>query len=305
MGDFADGDVAVRSPASTANLGPGLDSLGLCLAWHDEVRGRVVDAGLDISVSGEGADRVALDESHLMVSAMRTTFDRLGASPPGLRLRCVNRVPHGRGLGSSAAAIVSGIRLAEALVDGARLTDGEVLTLAAGLEGHPDNVAACLFGGLTVVWGSGGQDLQALRLEPHPDLRPVVFVSPYAVSTHSARQLLPQTVPHSDAVDNGARTALLVAALTQAPGCLLPATEDRLHQEYRRPAMPETLELVDTLRDAGVPAVVSGAGPSVLAVGTRDAPVDPVSWTPSGWCAKALAVSGSGAVVQFLEPDRE
>jgi homoserine kinase len=293
----------VRVPATSANLGPGYDTLGLALGLHDEVEARVTSPGLSLSVSGEGAVDVAdAGEKHLIVRAMRAAFDELGGGqPPGIELRCVNRIPHGRGLGSSAAAISAGILAARALA-GAPAGPDDALPLANALEGHPDNVAACLYGGLTIAWlpGAGGEVpgepasevsggpagdeasgaapggevsggsapgpvARAVRLTPLPGVRPVVLVAPAPVSTEVARGLLPDKVTHADAARNAGRAALLVAALTARPEALLDATEDLLHQDYRAPAMPATHDLVRRLRAIGVPAVVSGAGPSVLA----------------------------------------
>lgn len=264
MGRFT-GQVLVRVPATSANLGPGFDALGLALSLHDEIEVRVTTSGLDIEVSGEGGDDVAdAGEKHLVVRAMRAAFDELGAvQPAGLALRCVNRIPHGRGLGSSAAAIVAGVLAARALA-GASLAADEALLLANALEGHPDNVAPCLFGGLTIAWTTDA-GARAVRLETHPEVRPVAFIAPSPVSTELARGLLPASVPHADAAGNAGRAALLVAALTARPDTLLDATEDRLHQDYRAPAMPATHDLVRRLRAAGVPAMVSGAGPTALA----------------------------------------
>ena len=262
--------VLVRVPATSANLGPGFDTLGLALALHDEVEVRVTGDKLDIEVTGEGAAGIAgAGEKHLIVRALRVAFDDLDIpQPAGLLLRCANRIPHGRGLGSSAAAIVAGLLAARALA-GAPAGPAEVLPLASMLEGHPDNVAPCLYGGLTIAWttaGPGGLPrAQAVRLDPRPEVSLVAFVAPAPVSTKVARGLLPATVPHADAAANAGRAALLVAALTARPDALLDGTEDRLHQDYRASAMPHTHELVARLRAAGVPAVVSGAGPSVLA----------------------------------------
>jgi homoserine kinase len=262
--------VLVRVPATSANLGPGFDTLGLALALHDEVEVRVTGDKLDIEVTGEGAAGLAgAGEKHLIVRALRVAFDDLDLpQPAGLLLRCANRIPHGRGLGSSAAAIVAGLLAARALA-GAPVSPAEVLPLASMLEGHPDNVAPCLYGGLTIAWtttGPGGLPrAQAVRLDPRPEISLVAFVAPAPVSTKVARGLLPATVPHADAAANAGRAALLVAALTARPDALLDGTEDRLHQDYRASAMPHTHELVARLRAAGVPAVVSGAGPSVLA----------------------------------------
>jgi homoserine kinase len=274
--DWADGAVRVRVPATSANLGPGFDSLGLALSLHDEVEARICASGLSIEISGEGVGLSEAGEEHLVVQAMRAAFDLAGGQPPGIALRCVNQIPHGRGLGSSAAAIVSGILAARALSspgrrpgDGAgTLPDEAAFRLAASIERHPDNAAACLSGGLTIAWTAAGQP-HMIRLEPLASITPVVCVAPAPVRTDLARGLLPDTVPHRDAAANAGRSALLVAALTQPSGArldgaLFDATEDWLHQDYRASAMPETHDLVRRLRGAGFPAVVSGAGPSVL-----------------------------------------
>jgi homoserine kinase len=277
---WANNVVRVRVPATSANLGPGFDALGLALSLHDEVDAWVCESGLSIEISGEGADLAGAGEDHLVLRAMRAAFAVIGDQPPGIGLRCVNRIPHGRGLGSSAAAIVAGILAARALAepgppaaDGAgHLPEAALLGLATEIEGHPDNVAACLGGGLTIAWTAGGQP-RMVRLEPLSSIRPVVCVAPAPLSTEVARRLLPDLVPHQDAVANAGRSALLVAALTQLPagspegaGAMLAATRDWLHQDYRAVAMPETGVLVGRLRAAGIPAVVSGAGPSVLAL---------------------------------------
>ena len=261
--------VRVRVPATSANLGPGFDALGLALSLYDEVEAWACESGLSIEVSGEGADLAEAGEDHLIVRAMRAAFTVIGTHPPGLGLRCANRIPHGRGLGSSAAAIVAGILAARALAGpgAAKLPDDALLGLATGIEGHPDNVAACLVGGLTIAWSADGEPRMA-RLEPAASIRPVICVGPTPVRTEVARRLLPDLVPHREAAANAGRSALLIAALTQLPtepATLLAATRDWLHQDYRAEAMPETAALVGRLRAAGIPAVVSGAGPSVLA----------------------------------------
>jgi homoserine kinase len=298
MSDFVAGAVRVRVPATSANLGPGFDALGLALSLHDELSARVTDAGLAVDVHGEGGELVARDESHLVVRAMRRTFTVLSAEPPGLALECHNRIPHGRGLGSSAAAIVAGILLARALVpDGTtRLPAGDMLTLAAEIEGHPDNVAPCLFGGLTIAWVNGGA--RAVRRDLDPAIVPVVLIPPFTASTERARGLLPATVPHADAAFAAGRSALLVAALTGTPQALLDATEDRLHQSYREPAMPDSVRLVVELRSAGHAAVISGAGPTVLVLARGDAEASEVlTAAPDGWAARALPVDPSGAQI--------
>ena len=288
---FVAGPVAVRVPASSANLGPGFDALGLALTLHDEVTGEVVDSGLEIRVTGEGRDGVPLDETHLVVRAMHAAFDLLGGRPPGLRLTCTNAIPHGRGLGSSAAAIVAGVVLARALVEGGDelLDDAAAFQLTVDLEGHPDNVAAAFFGGLTIAWVEGAA-AEVERLET--DVEVTVFVPPTAVSTEKARGLLPETVAHRDASFNAGRAALLVAALTGSPQRLISATEDRLHQSYRAEAMPESYKLLRRLRVDGVPAIISGAGPTVLAFARGVA-----AEAPDGWVVHELDVDAGGAQV--------
>src|SRR5271166_285122 len=318
-----DGSVRVRVPATSANLGPGFDALGLALSLHDMVEARTDRPGLTVEVVGHGEATAQAGENHLVVQAMRETFGLLDGQPPGLALRCANRIPHGRGLGSSAAAIVSGILAARALVAGgaARLPIDAVLRLASELEGHPDNVAACLLGGLTIAWtGDGGA--QAARLSPLPTIVPVAIVAPEPLATETARGVLPAFVPHADAAANAARSALLVAALTGAPGNLLEATRDWLHQPYRSGVMPVTADLVRRLREAGVPAVVSGAGPSVLAFLVRPgsasgpaslevqasgaASLDVMDSTIQdmgiGWDISVLDVDRRGASVQSVTP---
>jgi homoserine kinase len=290
--------VRVRVPATSANLGPGFDSFGLALGLYDDVVAQVSDdAGVRVDVHGEGADDVPRDHRHLVAKAALKAFDALGGRPRGLDLVCANRIPHGRGLGSSAAAIVSGILLARALVVGGeeRLPDDALLELAATIEGHPDNVAACLHGGATIAWtrDSDPRSTGVVDIVPTSSLVPVVCVPSSAVATKKARALLPETVPHADAAWTAARAALLVQALTARPDLLLEATDDRLHQPYRRPAYPRTTDLVAKLRAAGIPAAVSGAGPTVLAL--ADAATAP----------KVAALAGARFATSILEVDRE
>jgi homoserine kinase len=296
----------VRVPATSANLGPGFDALGLALAMHDEVEARVTGGGLTVAVSGEGEETAAAEDQHLVVRAMRAAFSAMGGQPPGIALRCVNAIPHGRGLGSSAAAVVSGVLAARALVvDGADLLpDADVLALAVDLEGHPDNVAACLAGGLTVAWrGSGEPSVGVLRLAVLDSLAAVACVAPTAVATRDARGVLPATVPHADAAANAARSALLVAGLTSDPRVLFDATEDFLHQRYRAAVMPLTADLLGRLRRAGVAAVVSGAGPSILAMTVAGQPgaevVDSIVREAGiPWRVIPLDVDRQGAAIQ-------
>ncbi len=286
----------VRVPATSANLGPGFDCAGLALSLYDEVLVRVTGSGLVVEVTGEGAQEVPRDDSHLVVASLRATFDRLGGQPPGMELRCTNRIPHARGLGSSSAAIVAAIVAARALVVGGEqdLDDDGCLALATALEGHPDNVAACLRGGVTFAWT---QDTgpRVLRLDAHADLAPLAFVPDTRSSTAEVRRLLPASVPYADAVLNASRAALLPYALTRDPTLLFAATQDRLHQSYRAPAMPETANLLAQLRNGGISAVVSGAGPTVLALTTTAEAAILARPERRGWTVLALRVEPRGA----------
>ncbi|GAB3238796.1 homoserine kinase [Kineosporia babensis] len=260
----------VRVPATSANLGPGFDTLGLALTIHDVVTLSLAPTGLEVSVEGQGAAGVPLTEEHLVVRAVRAGFDHVGVPQPGIRLHCVNGIPHGRGLGSSAAAVVAGLVAARGcLQEPEALDDATVLALATSLEGHPDNAAAALLGGCTISWHTHSGVPRAERIDVRADLDPVVCVPAGELSTSTARAMLPALVPHPDASFNAGRSALLVHALTRRPDLLLEATEDRLHQAQRAPAMPETAELVHKVRELGAAAVVSGAGPSVLVLGGR------------------------------------
>lgn len=304
----ATGTATVRVPATSANLGPGFDALGLALALYDDVTAEVRPSGLQIDVTGEGAAAVPRDDAHLVVRAIDLTLSHLGAGASGLALQCDNHIPHGRGLGSSAAAICAGVLLARALVPGAagEFDDEAVLALAARIEGHPDNVAACLLGGLTVAWTPGPTDpggpqgpARARRVEPAASIRPVVFIPPDECSTAHARGLLPATVSHGDAAFNAARAALLMIGLTSDGSVLLPATADRLHQPYRAPAMPDSSALVVSLRSAGIAAVVSGAGPTVLALATTPASAGAArALAPAGWRAEITGIDLGGAIVR-------
>jgi homoserine kinase len=311
---FVAGPVTVRVPATSANLGPGFDSFGLALGLYDVVTARVTAEGLAIEVSGAGADTAGAGEQHLVIRAMRTAFAHLGAQPPGLALSCANAIPQGFGLGSSAGAIVAGLLAARALAGDAGqagLTDEDILHLATRMEGHPDNVAACLAGGLTIAWdpGSGSPDARGAgaaraarvaRLTPLPGIGAVLCVPGVPVLTSAARAVLPPEVPHAAAAANSARAALLVAALTGRPDLLMDATEDFLHQRYRAAAMPATAALIDALRAARVPAVVSGAGPSVLAFvreGAGPKPGDITAIAGPDWQVQPLAVDTDGATL--------
>lgn len=257
--------VRVRVPATSANLGPGFDAMGLALAHHDVVEVRALGSDtVTVDVSGEGAGEVSAGEDHLVVRALRLALEHAGAPLTGLHLTCTNRIPHGRGMGSSAAAVVAGLLAARMLIaEPAALDDATVLELATRLEGHPDNAAPALLGGVTVAW-SGAQGPRATVLPVHDDVVPVVLVPDVRCATRTARGVLPATVPHADAAYTAGRAALLVHALCHRPDLLPEATSERLHQRYRAPVMEQTWSVVERLRAEGAAAVVSGAGPSVL-----------------------------------------
>jgi homoserine kinase len=300
---FVEGPVRLSVPATSANLGPGFDSLGLALDLRDRLEAEVVAEGLVVEVEGAGADEVSLDETHLVVRSMRAAFDAMGAHPTGLRLTCTNTIPHARGLGSSSAAIVGGVTLARALVAGGSLLmdDGDLFGLAAEIEGHPDNVAPAFYGGFVISGRDDGGSFYAVRSGVDPRISAVVLIPPSPVSTELARGLLPAEVPHGDAAANSGRTALLVAALAGQPEQLWRATRDYLHQQQRRTAMPESLALVEALRADGIPAVISGAGPTVLAFAngpSAPSTADLLARCPEGWTPLHLAIDPYGVRVE-------
>ncbi|MFE3000893.1 homoserine kinase [Nocardia sp. NPDC059246] len=282
--------VTVRVPASSANLGPGFDSLGIALGLYDEITVSTTDSGLTIRVEGEGADDVPWGPSHLVVRAVERGLQAAGVWADGLDVVCRNVIPHSRGMGSSASAAVGGLAAGRGLAakfDPELAYGDDVLVQLAGeFEGHPDNSSASILGGFVVCWTetdrsadeNGSADAhharlyRAVRLEPHPSLRPVVLIPEERSATAHTRGLLPETVPHVDAAFNASRSALAVVALTQRPDLLLPATADRLHQGYRASALPLTTKWVERLRAAGIAATVSGAGPTVLAFATSEFP---------------------------------
>lgn len=291
---------AVRAlvPATSANLGPAFDCAGLALGLHDELVAMASDdPHVLIEVSGEGEDTVSRDASHLVAVAMARAFDVLGERPTGFVLRCANAIPHGRGLGSSSAAIIGGLALARALVvDGAsRMDDHELLQLALTLESHPDNLAATLHGGFTIAWLDAAGQAHAVRRDAHPDIEAVAIIPESRLLTSKARGALPPAVPLADAAFNAGRSALLVHAMTLEPALLFEATEDRLHQEQRRAVYPASMAVVDDLRGAGVPAAISGAGPTVLAFASLQ---EATAHVPAGWRALALPVVGQGVQIQ-------
>jgi homoserine kinase len=263
--------VEVRVPASSANLGPGYDSFGLALQRHDLVRARRLPGELAVQVCGVGQGVVPETAEHLVVRCALAGFQAMDEPAPGLEVVCTNNIPHGGGQGSSAAAIVAGLLVARGLTPhgAARLPDEQLLDLASRIEGHPDNVAAALLGGFTLAWIDEAGRARAVRRRVHPDIRAMLFTAATSSSTAHSRGLLPDTVPHADAAANLARAGLLVHALSDAPALLFEATYDLLHQPYRATGQPATAALVAALRADGFAAMVSGAGPSVLVLGTE------------------------------------
>ena len=262
--------------ASSANLGPGFDSLGIALSLYDEIVVETVESGLTVHVEGEGAGQVPLDETHLVVRAINKGLQAAGFSAPGLVVRCRNDIPHSRGLGSSAAAVVGGLAAVNGLVTQAgseAMDDARLIQLSSEFEGHPDNAAAAVLGGAVVSWteeNPGGEPrYSAVPVRLHPDIRLFPAVPQQRSSTAETRVLLPEQVSHVDARFNLSRAALLVVALSERPDLLMAATEDVLHQPQRAAAMPASAEYLAILRRCGIAAVLSGAGPSVLGLSAQ------------------------------------
>lgn len=267
----------VRVPGTSANLGPGFDSLGLAVSLYDTLSVTVLDRDvLEFDLSGEGVAELPRDASHLVVKTLETAWARLGYRLPGLHIKAANVLPHGRGLGSSASAIVAAIMAANALVAAEDRRDSNwVLALASELEGHPDNVAPAIYGAVAISWAEGAGYASA-KLTPSDAVIPVAAIPNLELKTARARGMLPTTVPHVDAAANAGRAALLMHALTSDPTLLLPGTRDYLHQDYRAAAMPESAALVAALRAAGYAAFISGAGPTVMVLANGTAEADQV-----------------------------
>lgn len=304
--------VRVHVPATSANLGPGFDTLGLALAYGDELVAVTRDEpGASVRVTGVGEGTVPTDASNLVVRSAAHVYARLGRAMPGIDIQAHNRIPHGRGMGSSGSAIVAGVMIAAGLLESdpefpIGLSEDDLLGYATELEGHPDNVAPALFGGLTIAW-TAPTGPRFKRLLVHRGVSPLVLVPEFEVSTAHARSLQPAHVPYEDAVFNLSRSSLLIAALTQSPELLFEATEDRLHQNYRAEAMPQTRDLVRALRDAGHAAVVSGAGPSIMVLAgdpaERLAAADLAAAHGGDWTPLILAVDILGATVEAVPAD--
>jgi len=282
--------------ASSANLGPGFDSIGLALSLYDEIVLETTDSGLVVQVEGEGADQVPLGPEHLVVRAVELGLQAAGVRAPGLVVRCRNAIPHSRGLGSSAAAVVGGLAAVNGLVsqtESAPLGEGRLIQLSAEFEGHPDNAAAAVLGGAVVSWTecTGDRpDYLAVPLRLHPDIRLFCAIPEERSLTAETRVLLPARVSHEDARFNVSRAALLVVALTERPDLLMAATEDVLHQRQRAPAMPASAEYMRLLRRHNVAVTLSGAGPSLIALTTeRELPPEAVEYgSANGFTVTAM-----------------
>jgi len=290
----------ISVPSTSANLGPGFDAFGLALEMRDRYAAAVLDEpNFDIDVSGEGADEVKLDKNNLVIRSMLRGFEHMGQKPRGIALRALNVTPHGRGLGSSSSAIVGGLALSRALVHGGEnlLTDDEMITLATELEGHPDNVAAAILGGATIAWMEDGIG-KAVSTPVHASIKALAFIPTAALSTSKARKVLPEMVPHADAAQNAGRAALLVHALSVRPDLLFTATQDLIHQQYRKSVMPKSYELVQRFRAAGVAATISGAGPSVLVLhtGNETESLEMIAAAGSDFSAQPLEISQKGYI---------
>jgi homoserine kinase len=287
--------------ASSANLGPGFDSVGLALGLYDEITVETTDAGLIVEVTGQGAGQVPTSPEHLVVTAIHRGLEAAGFRAAGLVVRCRNNIPHSRGLGSSAAAVVGGLAIAKALVaqmDSEPLTIAQLIQLSGEFEGHPDNAAAAVLGGAVVSWtetATGTPGYAAVPLRLHPDIRLFPCIPEVRSSTAETRVLLPEHVTHEAARFNLSRAALLVVALTERPDLLMAATEDVLHQPQRAAAMPASAEYLRVLRSCGVPAVLSGAGPAVLALTTdTELPAEALDFGAAHGFAGGAMTAGRG-----------
>ena len=262
--------IQVIAPATTANLGPGYDCLGLALdLWN---RLEVTSAGVDdgdkprVEIVGEGSGELETNEENLVYRAMEFLFSEAGQEMPPVQLKCYNEIPLARGLGSSAAAIAGGLTAANAICSES-FSSNDLLEMAATIEGHPDNVAAAVLGGLQLVVSAQNR-LYTAAINIPPDLSAVLFIPELRIATADARSVLPEKVSVADAVHNISRTALLVAGMaTNRPEFLAIATEDRLHQPYREPLFPAMKLLFRAALDAGaLGAFLSGSGSTVLAL---------------------------------------
>lgn len=297
--------IRVQVPATTANLGPGFDTLGMALKLYNTVEMQLIPKGLVIEIFGDGASDIARNERNLVYRAAVKVFEQTGYQPSGLKIKLTNQIPLSRGLGSSAAAIVGGIVAANKLA-GSKLSTETLLALATEMEGHPDNVAPALLGGIVVSAAVEGE-VQWAKIQPPLGLKTVVAVPDFKLSTRSAREVLPGQVSLSDAVFNVSRTALLVAALCQGDLSKLSyAMEDRLHQNYRAALIPGMKKVLAAAKLAGAKGVVlSGAGPTVIALADDNfdliAQVMRKTFHENGVMAKVMVLEPSASGARALE----
>jgi homoserine kinase len=290
--------ITVEVPATSANLGPGFDCFGLALDWRERVNLAVIEHGYQLEVSGEGAAELPRDESHLIIRSALVGLADLGAQAPGLWLGCRNTIPHGRGLGSSSGAIVAGLVAAAGLAD-AEVKRDWLLGHATAIEGHPDNVAAAIYGGFVLAYQArSGVTVAQGRVDAA--IGAALLIPETSLATEAARGLLPDTVPHIDAAANSGRAALLVHAMASEPQLLYDATCDWLHQGYREAAMPRSYELMKSLRGQGFAAMISGAGPSVLVLGRQ---TDLAVLQDRDVPGFSVRLSGIGSAASILEPN--
>ncbi|MDK8241061.1 homoserine kinase [Corynebacterium sp. HMSC067D03] len=268
----------VKVPGSSANLGPGFDTLGLALSIYDTLEVEVIESGLEVEIFGEGADDLPRDSSNLIVKAINSGLIAADVRAPGLRVVCHNQIPQSRGLGSSAAAAAAGVVAANTLA-GSPLDEDTVVQLSSEFEGHPDNAGASVLGGAVVSWtdipvdGRSKPSYRAVRIPVDESIKAVALVPDFHASTNAVRKVLPSHVTHTDARFNVSRTAVMTAALQHHPHLLFEGTRDRLHQPYRADVLPVTAEWVNRLRNRGYAAYLSGAGPTALVLITE--PIEP------------------------------
>lgn len=289
----------VRVPATTANVGSGFDCVGIALDSYDELELDLLEdpSVLRVEVRGEGSAQVPGDETHLVVRSLLQGLAEWGGERPGMVLRCRNRIPHSRGLGSSASAIVAGLALAWGIArPSADLDRDELTRVSSRIEGHPDNAGAAVWGGAILGWFSG-EEVELVQLRVAAGIGTRVWVPAFEVATSGARSVLPDEVPRADAVAQAIAAAALPLALERRPDLLLAATEDRLHQAYRAELMRPSYDLVLELRGRGVPAAISGAGPTVFAIGSAEQLAAGDDLAPEGFVRSALAL-GSGVSLE-------
>ncbi len=286
--------ISVRVPATSANLGPGFDCLGLALQLHNEV---TVDTQAEPAVTweGEGAEELPTDGTDMVTRAMQYVATEAGAELPKFELRSLNRIPLERGLGSSSAAVVAGVVLADVLL-GTELDARQRLEAAVAVEGHPDNVAPAFSGGLVLSYLSEDGGWRSERLPLADGVRPDALIPlTERIPTEEARRALPAEVPFADAVFNASHAALVTVALSSSPGLLPEALRDRLHQDARLALVPPVRAVFDRLRADGVPVCVSGAGPTLLAFEQDGGPEVPDPG--DGWRMLRLIPDLDGAIV--------